>query len=371
MDKRLKLVCSSVKKTEKIKERFVEAMKENVCFHDGHCEAYHKILADYHFKTDTLQSCEDLSEIPPLPTLLLKHYHLFSMPKKKMAAEASSSGTSGHASRIGFDLSGLICSFIAIFRQVSSRKLISIIPCHYIMLGYKPHKTNKAVISKTAYATSLMAPSLKRTFALTMKNGKYEADLDAVAEALIKASQSRFPTRIIGFPSYAYFLLKKIEETGMKIKLPKGSKLLLGGGWKQFSSEEVEKAVLYELAQRVLGIKEDQIIEFFGAAEHPVIYCDCPHHHFHIPPGSHVIIRDPLTLKPLPMGQAGLINLLSPLNKATPLCSIMTDDLGILHDGKDCGCSNKAPYLEILGRVGVRDIKTCAAQAKESLEGRQ
>ncbi len=371
MDKRFRLICCSKKKTEKANRLFIEAIKENMQFHAEHCDAYHRILSDSSCQIDEIQTMEDLSKIPPLPTLLYKHVQFFSMPKKKLIIEATSSGTSGNASCIRFDLSGLIVSFLAVFKQVLSRKLISLIPCHYIMLGYKPNKTNRAVISKTAYASSLMTPSIKKTFALTMKNGQYEADLDTIVEALIRAARSHFPTRIVGFPSYAFFMLRKMEEMGLKVKLPKGSKILLGGGWKQFAHEEVEKHVLYELAERLLGIKEDQIVEFFGAVEHPIIYCDCPNQHFHIPLGSHIIIRDPKTLEPLPMGQVGLINLLSPMNKATPLTSIMTDDLGILHDGKECGCLNSAPYLEILGRVGVQDIKTCAAGAKEILEERQ
>lgn len=52
--------------------------------------------------------------------------------------------------------------------------------------------------------------------------------------------------------------------------------------------------------------------------------------------------------------------------KATPILSVMTDDLGILHDG-GCGCGIDSPYLEIIGRVGVKDIKTCAAGAAEIL----
>ena len=45
----------------------------------------------------------------------------------------------------------------------------------------------------------------------------------------------------------------------------------------------------------------------------------------------------------------------------------MTDDLGILHDPEECGCGLDSPWLEILGRVGLQDIKTCAAGAAEIL----
>ena len=81
-----------------------------------------------------------------------------------------------------------------------------------------------------------------------------------------------------------------------------------------------------------------------------------------------MIIRDVKTLKPIPSGQIGLVNLITPMVKATPIVSVMTDDLGVLHDGEDCGCGISSPYLEIIGRIGLKDIKTCAAGAAELIK---
>ena len=66
-----------------------------------------------------------------------------------------------------------------------------------------------------------------------------------------------------------------------------------------------------------------------------------------------VLIRDPATLEPLPMGQVGLVNLISPLIRATPVTSVVTDDLGYLTPGDACGCGLTSPYLTLLGRVGL------------------
>ena len=45
----------------------------------------------------------------------------------------------------------------------------------------------------------------------------------------------------------------------------------------------------------------------------------------------------------------------------------MTDDLGYLSPGTDCPCGIPSPYLTVLGRVGLRDITTCAAGAANIL----
>ena len=79
------------------------------------------------------------------------------------------------------------------------------------------------------------------------------------------------------------------------------------------------------------------------------------------------LFRDPDTLEPLPMGRVGLVNLISPLMTATPTLSVMTDDLGYLTPGEDCGCGINSPYLTILGRVGMPEIQTCAVGAAELL----
>ena len=47
----------------------------------------------------------------------------------------------------------------------------------------------------------------------------------------------------------------------------------------------------------------------------------------------------------------------------------MTDDLGILHNGSECSCGLKTPFLEIVGRVAPEDTKTCAAGAEEIIKG--
>ena len=158
-----------------------------------------------------------------------------------------------------------------------------------------------------------------------------------------------------------------MEELGLRVKLPQGSKILLAGGWKQHYSQQVEKSVLYDLAGRVLGIPEEAIHESFGAVEHPIFYNACKRHHFHIPIYSRVIIRDVNTLEPLPMGRIGLVNLITPLMNATPTTSVMTDDLGYLTPGEECGCGISSPYLTLLGRVGLSDIQTCAAGAAQIL----
>lgn len=348
---------------------FIHAIKQNIEFHKANCSDYAKILQQQGFDTNCLSSMEDLYKIPGIPTLYFKTHELFSMPKNHLMINVTSSGTKGKQSHIGFDRKTLYYALRMVLKTFSYYKLFSVIPTNYIILGYEPNKHNNMGASKTAFGVTLFAPALHREYALKNTEKGYQLNLEGIKNALLRYSKMKFPVRFMGFPSYVYFLIKYLDELNIKLKLPKNSKVFLAGGWKQFSAEKVDKNKLYQMIEETLGIKEENCKEFFGAVEHPIVYCDCKNHHFHIPVYSRVIIRDVNTFLPVENGKPGLLNLITPLVESVPLSSIITDDLAIMHDGKECGCGISSPYIEILGRVGLQNIKTCAANASELLEG--
>ncbi len=348
---------------------FARAAAENCYFHYTNCKEYRRILKGLGFDPGEIITFDKntAESIPFIPTTLFKRHKMFSMPRCRMPIKATSSGTSGgNISEIGFDAGSLLCGLKMVLKVGSKRGLFSPVPCNYILMGYKPHRGNRTAVTKTATGATLFTPCLSKTYILKYRDGKYVPDFEGVISAIKRCSRSCFPGRFMGFPAYTYFLLKMMEDRGIRVKMPKGSKILLGGGWKQFYSEKADKKTVYRLSEKILGIGEENIIEFFGAVEHPILYCDCEKHHFHIPAYSRVIIRDPVTLEPLKKGEIGLVNLITPMVKATPVLSVMTDDLGVIRD--NCGCGIKSPYLEIIGRVAPDSIKTCAAGAEEIMK---
>ena len=331
------------------------------------CPQYRAIAEHLGFSPDQLRTMDDLVRVPMLPTLFFKRHALFSMPRRRMVMKVTSSGTSGTFSQVGFDLGCIWAEVPMVLRLGWRHRLISFRPANYVVLGYKPDRRSSAGVTRTMFGMTFFAPPLRRFYALRWQGEGYVPDLDGAVEALERFSCSPFPTRIVGFPSYLWFGLKRMEELGISLRLRPGSKILLAGGWKQHWQQQVDMSVLYSLVRRVLGVGEEDIHELFGAVEHPIFYNTCPRHHFHVPIYSRVLIRDPATLEPLPMGQVGLVNLISPLIRATPVTSVVTDDLGYLTPGDACGCGLTSPYLTLLGRVGLGDIKTCAAGAADLL----
>ena len=348
---------------------FFDAMKENFIFHYENNKDYKRIIDEFSFSPYSMQDYSDIENIPFIPTLYFKHHNLLSLKNNRYVVKATSSGTSGkNVSLVGLTFSDILRGWNMVRNVFSYHRLWSIKPHRYIIFGYEPHKGNDKAIAKTAHGFTFLSPSLSKDYAIRWIDGGYKVDLENIENKLIKYSKGKTPIRTLGFPAYTYFLLKDMKDKNIKLKMPKGSVVSLGGGWKSFYKEKVDKQEFYDLVLEVLGIDDKHIFEFFGAVEHPILYTDCRNHHFHIPNYARVIIRDVETLKPVKPGEVGLVNLLTPLSKGTPILSILTDDLGILHD-EECECGEKSMYLEILGRSGVDDVKTCAAGAEELLKG--
>ena len=344
-------------------ELFVRAMAENVSYHYAHCPEYREILDRYSFEPHSIGSFSDLERLPFLPTQYLKRHSLSS---GRAVVTAESSGTSGHPSVVGYDLPTLYNDLKMCLRVGKYHHLWSAVPANYIIFGYRPDRENKAAAAKTAYLFTLMAPAASRTFALERQNGEYKLCPEKIIGALLHSERSLIPLRTMGFPAYTYFFMRELERRGLHFKMPKCSVIALGGGWKSFYKERPEKEEFYRLARETLGIDDKHIFEFFGAAEHPILYTDCRCHRFHIPVYSRVIIRSVDDFSPLPHGSIGLVNLLTPLFSSAPLCSIVTDDIGMIHD-EPCPCGCKSPTLEIIGRVGAQGVQTCAQGAERLL----
>ena len=350
---------------------FLHLVRDAVRFHRDHCPAYKQMLETQAFLPEDLISESDLAKIPVIPTLYLKRNRLFSLPEDKLVIKATSSGTQGAQSQVGFDLNSLLTGVLMMVRFFSYHHIVSLRLTNYIILGYEPSAHTQMGAIKTAYHTTKFAPPLHRAYALRYTGTGYELDIDGLQKALLRYSRQPFPVRFVGFPSHMFFLANALKENNIHLKLNRHSRILLGGGWKQFSNAEIDRETFFSLIHETLGIERDHCHEFFSAVEHPLPYCKCENGHFHVPVYSRVIIRDVKTLEPLPNGSLGLLSFVSPLVLSMPITSVVTDDLAVLYEGERCDCGIKTPYFELQGRAGVSQIRTCTTDAAELLAGRE
>ncbi len=343
-------------------------MKSNIVFHMQNCPEYKRILDNLNFDFDLINDINDLHKIPPLPTSYLKNNSILSKPYSKLLIKTTSSGTGGKKTLSGFDTSSGLYALSMLLKVFRFHKLISLQRTNYIILGCKPDKSNQTAMAKALKGVTLLSPAKKVEYALTLKNGEYQIDTEGLINAIIKFSEQNRPVRIIGFSAYFKMLLDELNERNIKLNLHKDSKVLLGGGWKALFSAAIPKDKLFCMANQTLGIHNANFKDHFSTAEHPISYVSCKNNHFHIPIFSRVIIRSVKTLEPVPNGTPGLLNLITPLLSSAPFGSILTDDIAVIKDGDACGYGIRSPYFELMGRVGLASVKTCAQAASEFLK---
>lgn len=344
---------------------FVRAVRDNVAHHRDHCSFYAGLLASRSFDVAAIHTAQDCARIPLIPASFFKYHVALSMEESDTHIYATSSGTQGQKSQMFYDRSSLRMGVRMVTQWMRYFRFISLCPTHYIMLGYEPSDDNAMGSAQTAMGITRFAPALKRTFVLRHTPSGYEVDAFGVLRALERCQRTGLPVRLVGFPSYLYLLLKRLQETGMRFHFPKRSLVLLGGGWKQFDELTIGKDELYAMVEEYLGIPEKRCRDFYSAVEHSIAYGECAHHHMHVPIWSRVIIRDVKTLEPVGYETPGFLSFVTPLVTSAPLVSVMMGDMAVMHEGRSCGCGIETPYFEVLGRAGTSRLRSCAIAASE------
>lgn len=351
---------------------FVEAMKEIVTWHKDRSEFYRRVLEAEAFSVDSIVSQSDLARIPAIPADFFKRHEVNTLTAEQITLTLTSSGTSGQKSKIGFDDWSIKAPQAMLTRQFEHNGWST--PdtrSNYLLYTYESDNSTHLGTSYTDLFLCRYAPINRLEFALKRTGqGGHEFDVFGSIRALRDFSEDGRPVRIFGFPSFLYFTLKRMRDLREPaLRLPEGSLVFLGGGWKAFANEAISKEELVKLTQETLGIVDENVRDGYGAVEHCIPYVECPRHHFHVPVWSRVFIRDLKTLSPLGFGEPGFLHFVSPYITSVPAHSVMMGDVATLHPSTGCSCGINSPYFTVLGRAGTSKNRSCAIAAAELLKG--
>jgi len=154
------------------------------------------------------------------------------------------------------------------------------------------------------------------------------------------------------------YLVRALERAGRRLDLP-GGILVHSGGWKKLQEAAVDAGRFRDGVQSATGV--DQVINFYGMVEQVGgVYFENSIHYLQAPIYSEVIVRDPVTLEPLPEGQPGLVQVLSCLPTSYPGHSLLTEDLGVIRGVDAEGTGMGGRCFEILGRVPKAELRGCS-----------
>ncbi len=338
-------------------ELFWAAMGEAYQHHYQACEKYRHYCR--HLGYDPAQKAE---QGPWMFVNVFKRYELLSVPSDEVVLHVTSSGTSGQKSQIFFDqvslnrIQTILESVFDEFGLVDPDQAVN-----YLIFSYDPQEAPDLGTAFTSTNWTRFTAHGEVVYAIRKREGAFQFAEEEALVALKRFAAQSLPVRIIGFPSFLYRLLERQPQ----LRLPAGSRVLTGGGWKSYADQAVPKAQFLKLLEQQLGIPPQSLRDNFGMVEHGPPYVECEHHRFHVPVFCRALIREPLTLKPLPLGEVGLLHLLTPYQRAVPNHSLLTTDLARLESG--CPCGRNAPVLTIEGRGGTRKHVGCAIAAAQIL----
>lgn len=356
-------------KYPEIEADFTKAMKEVLTWHQEKSPFFKSFLKDQKFEISQWQG--DVKSLPYIPADFFKQHEVMSISEKDLFLHLTSSGTTGQKSQIFFDQWSLqsaqqMVDFIyEHYGWVTSEK------SNYLLYSYQTEADSKLGTAYTDNFLTKYSPVQSVEYALKWngKNG-HDFDLYGCIRALQRFAEEGLPVRIFGFPSFFYFTIQRMQDLKMKpLKLSSESLVFLGGGWKGFADQAIDKKKFYQMVEDQLGIPNERLRDGFGSVEHCIPYVECKNHHFHIPVYSRVLIRDLYSLNVLDYNQEGFLQFISPYITSVPANSVLMGDLAVLRKAQDCDCELGTDWFEILGRAGVTKNKSCAIAAAELLRG--
>lgn len=132
------------------------------------------------------------------------------------------------------------------------------------------------------------------------------------------------------------------------------------GGWKKLEDLEITREQLEGALLETAG-PGSLVLDFYGLVEQTgLIYPLCAAGRRHAPVWAQVLVRDPYSLRVLPAGETGMLQLMNPLAWGAPYHSVLTEDLGMLLNSR-CPCGVNGPGFQLQGRIPKAEIRGCAS----------
>ncbi|MEV0180246.1 acyl-protein synthase [Streptomyces sp. NPDC050625] len=350
-------------------ELFAAAMAESNAWHAERSPFFAALLQD---PPETPAPTVGLGVRTPLvPAAFFKRHEVLSVPRDEVFLHLTSSGTTGQKSQMFFDrwtirsAQRMVARIFDHYGWITPDR-----PVNYLLYSYEPAPSLKLGTSFTDNYLCDFAPARHTAHALRHTGSGHEFDVHGCVAALQRYAEDDIPVRILGFPAFLHFTLERMRAMGLPpLRLPEGSLVVLGGGWKGHADRRIGKDDFRAEVTERLGIPGARIRDTFGSVEHCVPYVECAHHRLHIPVWSRAAVRDPATLRPLPYGERGFLHLVSPYITSVPAHSVVMGDVASLHPGEECPCPLSTDWFTVHGRAGVSRNRSCAVAAAELMKG--
>jgi hypothetical protein len=320
-------------------------------WHAQHCPEYGRILKVIYPARRPIRSVED---IPFLPVRLFKMLRLMSVPEHEIVKTLTSSGTSSQTpSHIFLDRGTATAqskALIAIVKDyIGTKRLPMAIIDHPGVLRDRQ--------SFSARGAGIMGFSQFGRNPIYLLDEQMRVNWDAM-ESFI-AANSKQQVLLFGFTFMIWrYLYQACCEVGRSVDFG-NSVLIHGGGWKKLADESVSNELFKQSLIERLGIR--RVHNYYGMVEQTgSIFMECESGFFHPSSYSDVLVRSPKTLDVVPIGQSGLLQLLSTIPRSYPGHSLLSEDMGTIVGDNDCVCGRPGKYFKVEGRLPQAELRGCS-----------
>ena len=282
------------------------ACKEMALFHQKNCPDIERLYKKYDFDPNSIESIDDLPRIPAVGVSAMKYHLLTSLPHDQAVLKLTSSGTRGQKTQIWFDQGGLDRVQRMLDVYLEQEKIVSKELTNYLVFNYDPDDAGDLGIAYTEKNQLRFAPQNKAFYCVKKDDqGQWQFLKEKALSTLQEYAEDDKPVRIMAMPAFLFEFLEFIKEKNISFKLPKGSLIITGGGWKAAEDKMVSREQFRQRCQDAFGIPTEWIRDAYGMAEHSAPYFQCSHHKFHIAVFNRLYARDPINNKVLPAGMIG------------------------------------------------------------------
>lgn len=304
---------------------------------------------------------------PAMPTDVFRFARLACFDEHETLATFRTSGTTSgargahHFADLSlYERAAMRTARHALFGDVTRER-----PQRLVVLAYDPRDVPD---SSLAHMLGLFASRLveagEATEATYVIDAATQLDADTLVSTLERAIADDAPVALLG-TSFAFVFAEDelVRRGAASFALPPGSRVMLTGGFKG-RTRTIDGAELRRLVATRFGVPEARIVSEYGMTElSSQLYgrglldgAAAWPEPLYAPPWMRVSIVDPDTLRPLPVGETGLVRI-DDLANVDSIASIQTSDRGYLANGA----------LHLVGRDPGAVPRGCSLAIEESL----
>lgn len=220
-----------------------------------------------------------------------------------------------------------------------------------------PIKISATAIRALTRGQASPAERIKTETFLDATVRRKEENYERMIQATHAAMKDGQRLMVFGAPYLVKDFCNRVLAGGKALRLPAGSIVGYGGGWKTFDGEALTEAALLDLIERSIGVPKQFVVEAYSMTEIGAIMMKCEHGRFHVPPHLETIILDE-ALEPVEGDDAtGILGVMDPFAVAYPGFLITGDNVHRTRSMCPCGLAGET--ILSVSRAQGAEVKGC------------